>query len=113
MLLASIRFDFMKIAPKDFVSMMFLLIFLLILRFSFTRLFLFYMAFEFTIIPTFLLILGWGYRVERFQAGMYIFMYTLVASLPFLLLLFSLNLYEGRLNYFYLFYFGGKAIGRI
>jgi len=71
------------------------------------------MAFEFTIIPTFFLILGWGYRVERFQAGMYIFIYTLVASLPFLLLLFYLNLLSGRINYSYLFYFGSKEIGGI
>jgi len=111
MLLASLNFDFMKVIMREFILMVLLLIFLLILSFSFSRLFLFYIAFEFTIVPTFLLILGWGYSVERFQAGLYIFIYTLVASLPFLLLLFFLNLTVGRMNYFYLFFFSHKILG--
>jgi len=49
--------------------------------------FLFYVRFEFTVIPIFLLILGWGYRVNRLQAGLFMFLYTLVTSLPFFLLL--------------------------
>jgi len=47
----------------------------------------FYIRFEFTVIPIFLLILGWGYSVNRLQAGLFMFLYTLVTSLPFLLLL--------------------------
>jgi len=30
------------------------------------------------------LILGWGYQPERVQAGIYLFVYTLLASLPLL-----------------------------
>jgi len=112
-LLASLNFDFMKVMMREFILMVLLLIFLLILSFSFSSLFLFYIAFEFTIIPTFLLILGWGYRVGRFQAGLYMFIYTLVASLPFLLLLFFLNLVVGRMNYVYLFFFSHKILGGI
>ena len=33
---------------------------------------------------TLMLILGWGYQPERMQAGLYLMMYTLSASLPLL-----------------------------
>jgi len=36
------------------------------------------------LIPTLFLILGWGYQPERFQAGIYLLFYTLLASLPLL-----------------------------
>jgi len=110
-LLARIGFDFMKVISREFVLLMISLVFFLLIRFSFFSLFLFYMFFEFTIVPTFFLILGWGYRVERFQAGIYMFVYTLVASLPFLLFLFFLNLVSGRFNFFYLFFFRDKLMG--
>merc|ERR1712177_57858 len=41
--------------------------------------------FERSLIPTLILILGWGYQPERIQAGVYILFYTLFASLPLLL----------------------------
>nr|AXA45363.1 NADH dehydrogenase subunit 4 [Mitromorpha fischeri] len=47
----------------------------------------FYFLFEASLIPTLVLILGWGYQPERLQAGMYMMIYTVTASLP---LLFSL-----------------------
>ena len=34
--------------------------------------------------PTLFLILGWGYQPERVQAGIYLLFYTLLASLPLL-----------------------------
>uniref|UniRef100_A0A336MVL7 NADH-ubiquinone oxidoreductase chain 5 n=1 Tax=Culicoides sonorensis TaxID=179676 RepID=A0A336MVL7_CULSO len=42
-----------------------------------------------SLIPTFFLILGWGYQPERLQAGFYLLFYTLFASLP--LFIFSKN----------------------
>lgn len=44
--------------------------------------------FEATLIPIFLLIIGWGYQPERVQASLYLLFYTLLASLPLLLGLF-------------------------
>nr|YP_010277780.1 NADH dehydrogenase subunit 4 [Cnaphalocrocis patnalis]UHY94321.1 NADH dehydrogenase subunit 4 [Cnaphalocrocis patnalis] len=67
---------------------LFNLIFLLImlyLTFSVMNLFLFYLFFEGSLIPTLLLIIGWGYQPERIQAGMYLLFYTLFVSLPLLL----------------------------
>jgi NADH-ubiquinone oxidoreductase chain 4 len=60
------------------------LILILYLTFRRTNLFLFYLFFEASLIPTLLLILGWGYQPERIQAGMYLLFYTLLASLPLL-----------------------------
>nr|QHD26813.1 NADH dehydrogenase subunit 4 [Melo melo] len=52
---------------------------------------LFYFFFEASLIPTLLLILGWGYQPERLQAGMYMMIYTVAASLPLLLTILWVN----------------------
>jgi len=44
----------------------------------------FYIRFEASLLPTLVLILGWGYQPERVQAGIYFFFYTMFASLPLL-----------------------------
>lgn len=55
----------------------------------------FYIFFEASLIPTLFLILGWGYQPERIQAGIYIIIYTVTASLPLLIiLLFSQNIFS-------------------
>jgi NADH:ubiquinone oxidoreductase subunit 4 (subunit M) len=58
MLIARISFDSAKVIFKEFLFLVVILMFLLFMRFSFGNLFLFYVGFEFTIVPTFLLILG-------------------------------------------------------
>nr|YP_010352992.1 NADH dehydrogenase subunit 4 [Prionopetalum kraepelini]UOF70475.1 NADH dehydrogenase subunit 4 [Prionopetalum kraepelini] len=47
----------------------------------------FYIFFEAVLIPTYLLIIGWGYQPERLQAGIYLIFYTMFVSLPLLLLI--------------------------
>nr|YP_009695343.1 NADH dehydrogenase subunit 4 [Lamprigera yunnana]QEJ81508.1 NADH dehydrogenase subunit 4 [Lamprigera yunnana] len=47
-----------------------------------------YLFFEMSLIPVLFLILGWGYQPERLQAGLYMFMYTLLGSLPFMVSIF-------------------------
>nr|YP_009537865.1 NADH dehydrogenase subunit 4 [Tacola eulimene]AYN60582.1 NADH dehydrogenase subunit 4 [Tacola eulimene] len=61
------------------------LMMMLYLTFSVMNLFLFYLFFESSLIPTLMLIIGWGYQPERIQAGMYLLFYTLFASLPLLM----------------------------
>nr|UGS80459.1 NADH dehydrogenase subunit 4 [Lachesilla sp. LaspMLY] len=70
-------------------TLIFLLLFLMLSFYS-NNLFMFYIWFESSLIPTFFLILGWGYQSERLQAGMYMFMYTLLFSLPLMLMIFWL-----------------------
>nr|YP_009742207.1 NADH dehydrogenase subunit 4 [Scolytus schevyrewi]QID77584.1 NADH dehydrogenase subunit 4 [Scolytus schevyrewi] len=64
---------------------MLILIFLFIslyLVFLSLNLFMFYLFFEVSLIPTLLLIIGWGNQPERLQAGIYLLFYTLLVSLP-------------------------------
>nr|QWV61263.1 NADH dehydrogenase subunit 4 [Dudusa sphingiformis] len=65
-------------------NVIFLLI-MLYLTFSMMNMFMFYLFFEGSLIPTLLLIIGWGYQPERVQAGLYLLFYTLFMSLPLLM----------------------------
>jgi len=56
----------------------------LLLRFSIRDLIGFYMFFELSLVPLIAIIYGWGYQVERIQAAFYLFIYTIVGSLPLL-----------------------------
>nr|YP_010021193.1 NADH dehydrogenase subunit 4 [Spodoptera littoralis]QHB74395.1 NADH dehydrogenase subunit 4 [Spodoptera littoralis]QOK36238.1 NADH dehydrogenase subunit 4 [Spodoptera littoralis]QTZ20293.1 NADH dehydrogenase subunit 4 [Spodoptera littoralis] len=71
-------------------NVIFLLI-MLYLTFSTMNMFMFYFFFEGSLIPTLLLIIGWGYQPERIQAGMYLLFYTLFVSLPLLIGIFYMN----------------------
>lgn len=75
---------------KFFNFVVLIILISLILFFSSSNIFLFYLFFELRLIPVLLLILGWGYQPERLQAGLYLFFYTLLASLPILVSIFIL-----------------------
>jgi NADH-ubiquinone oxidoreductase chain 4 len=60
------------------------LLVILCLTFTSSNILGFYFFFEASLIPMFLIILGFGYQPERLQAGMYFIFYTLGASLPLL-----------------------------
>jgi len=77
-----------------------LLALLVMLIFSFVRsnYLLFYFFFEARLIPTFYIIMGWGYQPERLQAGIYFIIYTLFMSLPLLLSLILLEYKTLRLR---------------
>lgn len=84
-----------------FYSFVFLLLFILLLTFFSGNLIFFYFFFEVSLIPTLLIIMGWGYQPERVQAGMYFLFYTLTASLPLLLLIMYLYIIGGGVSLFY------------
>nr|WKU84049.1 NADH dehydrogenase subunit 4 [Ocyptamus priscilla] len=88
MLMASYNIYKNKMYEKLFlINFLFLLLFLY-LTFGSMNIFLFYLFFECSLIPTLLMILGWGYQPERLQAGMYLLFYTLLVSLPMLIAIF-------------------------
>nr|QYC36468.1 NADH deshydrogenase subunit 4 [Sympetrum striolatum] len=89
--------------PFFMLSVLLLLMFLLF-TFSSVNLFMFYLFFESSLVPTFFLILGWGYQPERVQAGIYLLFYTLFASLPLLVSIFNVYFSYETLN-FYTFIF--------
>nr|YP_010713165.1 NADH dehydrogenase subunit 4 [Thaumatomyia glabra]WDA94057.1 NADH dehydrogenase subunit 4 [Thaumatomyia glabra] len=88
--------------PKMFILNILLLLLFLVLAFGNNNLFLFYLFFESSLIPTLFLILGWGYQPERLQAGLYLLFYTLLVSLPMLIGLFFLYNEVGSMNFYML-----------
>nr|YP_008379341.1 NADH dehydrogenase subunit 4 [Lygus lineolaris]ABY74772.2 NADH dehydrogenase subunit 4 [Lygus lineolaris] len=75
----------------EFMFMNVLLLLFLVFSFSVNSLFLYYLFFECSLIPTLILIFGWGYQPERLMAGYYLLFYTLFFSLPMLLGIFYIN----------------------
>nr|YP_009240894.1 NADH dehydrogenase subunit 4 [Simulium aureohirtum]AKN23381.1 NADH dehydrogenase subunit 4 [Simulium aureohirtum] len=87
---------------KMFLFLVVMLLIFLYLTFSSLSLFMFYLFFESSLIPTLLLILGWGYQPERMQAGIYLLFYTLLASLPLLVGIFYLMNYSFSMSLYLL-----------
>nr|AFV08618.1 NADH dehydrogenase subunit 4 [Pollenia rudis]QLY89763.1 NADH dehydrogenase subunit 4 [Pollenia angustigena] len=85
-----------------FLLNMILLLILLVLTFSSMSLFMFYLFFESSLIPTLFLILGWGYQPERLQAGIYLLFYTLLVSLPMLIGIFYVYKITGTMVFYLL-----------
>nr|AMP43711.1 NADH dehydrogenase subunit 4 [Dialysis sp. KW-2016] len=102
MLLASEMVYKYDIYNKFFLlNILFLLLFLF-LTFSSMSLFMFYLFFESSLVPTLFLVLGWGYQPERLQAGIYLLFYTLFGSLPLLVCIFFMYYNMNTMNLFML-----------
>nr|UPI55411.1 NADH dehydrogenase subunit 4 [Dysdercus evanescens] len=100
MLLASNQVKFNKNNINEFIFILYIMLFFLILTFSSLNLLLLYIFFESSMIPILFLIFGWGYQPERLVAGMYLLFYTLFASMPLLLCVFYLYYYCNTLFFF-------------
>nr|YP_009271136.1 NADH dehydrogenase subunit 4 [Sitophilus zeamais]ANW06515.1 NADH dehydrogenase subunit 4 [Sitophilus zeamais]QJA14881.1 NADH dehydrogenase subunit 4 [Sitophilus zeamais]QKE47562.1 NADH dehydrogenase subunit 4 [Sitophilus zeamais] len=74
----------------------------LLMVFSSLNFFIFYLFFEISLIPTFFLIIGWGYQPERISAGKYLLFYTLLASLPMMVGIFFIYKNVGSLEFYFL-----------
>lgn len=85
-----------------FIFLIILLMLFLFCTFGSINLFIFYLFFEASLIPTLILILGWGYQPERIQAGVYLLFYTIFASLPILLSIFYVYSKLNSLDYFFI-----------
>lgn len=72
----------------------------LVMAFSSSNILSFYIFFEISLIPTLALIIGWGYQPERLQAGRYIIIYTVSASLPLLVVLLYHTHTVGSIDFF-------------
>jgi len=81
---------------RYFVFLIRLMLGVLVVTFSFNNYLGFYIFFEASLIPTLLVIVGWGYQTERLQAGLYFLFYTVVSSLPLLgLIIYGYECYGG------------------
>nr|YP_009489704.1 NADH dehydrogenase subunit 4 [Falcidens halanychi]AWH02140.1 NADH dehydrogenase subunit 4 [Falcidens halanychi] len=74
-----------------FFTSVFGLNFFLVFFFLSQEIVMFYIFFEGALIPTMFLILKWGVQPERLQAGMYLMIYTVSASLPLFLVIMHLK----------------------
>ena len=83
--------------PRAFLLLVISLIIVLVLSFLVNDLISFYILFESSLIPTLFLILLWGYQPERLQAGIYLMLYTITASLPLLIALLFIYSSSGHL----------------
>nr|UYG49047.1 NADH dehydrogenase subunit 4 [Abscondita chinensis] len=102
MLMASEKIYFYNNFTMFFNFVILLLLLFLVLTFCSMNMFVFYLFFEMSLIPSLFLILGWGYQPERIQAGLYMFMYTLFGSFPMMISLFYLYQYNLGLDFFYI-----------
>lgn len=75
--------------------------FLLCFRFLTSNYLVFYLSFELVFVLIFCFLLGWGKTAERLQASFYMFFYTIVFSLPLLVLLVDCYLNFSGLFYFF------------
>nr|AFQ62394.1 NADH dehydrogenase subunit 4 [Kateretes pedicularius] len=109
MILASEKIFKTKNYYSLFLFIMLLLLMSLVITFISMNLFVFYLFFEISLIPTLILIIGWGYQPERIEAGIYLLFYTMLVSLPMMIMIFYY--YE---NFFSLdFYFMNKNLNNI
>nr|YP_009732927.1 NADH dehydrogenase subunit 4 [Diaphorencyrtus aligarhensis]QHU77263.1 NADH dehydrogenase subunit 4 [Diaphorencyrtus aligarhensis] len=95
----------MSFWKDSYIFMLLFLLFSLFISFISMNLFMFYFFFEVSLVPIFLIIMGWGYQPERIKASLYMLLYTLFFSLPFLFILFILNNFMNSLNFLFLSFF--------
>nr|AND96521.1 NADH deshydrogenase subunit 4 [Onthophagus alcyon] len=88
MIMASESLNYKNYYMNFFMFVILMLLIFLYITFSSMNLFLFYLFFEMSLIPTLILIVGWGYQPERLQAGIYLLFYTLLVSLPMMISIF-------------------------
>nr|ALO77127.1 NADH deshydrogenase subunit 4 [Stilpnonotus mexicanus] len=104
MILASEKIYFNKNWSGLFLFVLIFLMLSLYLTFGSLNLFIFYLFFEVSLIPTLILIVGWGYQPERLQAGIYLLFYTLFASLPMMISIFYCYSKNNSLDFYFLNY---------
>lgn len=69
----------------------------------------FFIFFELSLIPTLVIILGWGIQPERIRAGSYLMIYTIIGAVP-LLLCIIFNYYKGGSTSIFKSNFGNSFI---
>nr|ASV72597.1 NADH dehydrogenase subunit 4 [Bathynella cf. rufa JHS-2017] len=97
-----LSFKTMKLTKSSFLLFI-MLSFSLNMTFLSVNFITFYLFFEMSLIPILIMILGFGYQPERINAGIYLFFYTLMGSLPLLITILMLNKYKFSLNFMILY----------
>lgn len=105
LMLLSSSFDFFKSNNwLSFLSILTVFFVFLVLVFLCRRFILFYLVFEIAVVPIFIVIIGWGYRINRSQSAVYMFLYTFLFSIPFLFFLLLIYSIGSGIEFPLLFY---------
>nr|AZL93124.1 NADH dehydrogenase subunit 4 [Belyta sp. ZJUH_2016005] len=96
LMLISLKYD---IYYNFYMFIILILLLMLVFCFLFMNYLMFYIFFESSMIPTLLLIIGWGGQPERVMAGYYMFIYMMFSSLPMLIIMFMLKNNFISMNY--------------
>ena len=87
---------------KEAQVLRFFLVFFCFLFFLSGNLFLLYIFFELSVFPILVMILGFGFQIEKIRSGYYLFFYSSFCSLPFLVVLFKLNFFVFSFSFSFL-----------
>lgn len=87
---------------REFLFLLFFIIFVLINLFATTNLLFFYIFFELVTVPTFFVVGVWGSRLRRIFASFKFFLYTFAASMSFFFALLYSYYYFGSVNLLFL-----------
>lgn len=90
---------------RFFLFFVLFLLLVLLIAFRIRNFLFFFFIFEISLVPTLALVIGWGYQPERLQAGIYLIIYTIRASLPLLISLIYIYNIRGRLYIYFTFRF--------
>nr|QNP10092.1 NADH dehydrogenase subunit 4 [Ochthebius pilosus] len=101
MIMASSKVYYNNYYYNMFLFLILMLMISLYCTFSSMNLLVFYLFFEMSLIPTLILIIGWGYQPERIQAGIYLLFYTMFASLPMMISIFFYYSNYYSLDFYY------------
>lgn len=85
--LVSVKYDYFSLSVNLFRTSVGVLLIVVVLFFATDNLIFLYITFEAALVPTFVLIIKWGYQPERLKSSFYLIMYTICASLPLLLII--------------------------
>lgn len=84
--------------PKKMSPFIICLLIILFIAFSSSNLIVFYFFFEASLIPTLIIVLGWGTQPERIQASFYLLIYTVSRRLPLLISMIYIFYNRGHLS---------------
>nr|ATN23499.1 NADH dehydrogenase subunit 4 [Lema sp. EMHAU-15071010] len=88
---------------NGFMFLILMLMLSLYVTFVSMNLLIFYIFFELSLIPTLMLIIGWGYQPERIEAGLYLLFYTFLMSLPMMIGIFNFYYKSESLFFYFIF----------
>lgn len=91
----------------------FFIIIILFLCFFVNSFIYFYLAFEFSVIPIFFYIIFWGSSFDKIMAGLYLFFYTYISSMFFLVTLIYFRLNFGSFDFLLIHLFDTSFGGNI